>query len=110
MGSNNTYNVQQSTNNGMEAEDYIFMHSPAIAILGMGLSEPSGMTIAQRIHAAGVNTRIILVDDEIKDTVLLTGLSYGVLGYLSSSRIQKSLLACIDKVKSNLVFFEEEGE
>ena len=106
---NESMEVAEILNHGSQAEDYIFMHKPDIAILDFKLEETDAITIAKRLQDAGVQTKIIVLTKALSDDVLLTGLAHGILGYLTEANIDTHLLQCAERVQNNLVYVEEEG-
>ncbi len=102
------FNVAAEFGDGGAALDYIIRKNPEIAVLDISMPVLSGLEIASRTAAAGIDTMIIILTMYSDEEYLEEALEAGVRGYLLKESTTGEILDCIKSITNGGFFVSPE--
>ena len=69
-----------------------------LAITDVRLSEPDGLTVLREVRRRGVQTPVILVTGQLRDTEVLEGIQLGIRGLVAKDAPVDTVLNCVRTV------------
>ena len=94
--------AQAST--GAEAWGLIESTRPDVAILDLSMPQLSGIEVARRVEAAGLDTRIVLLTMHDDPSAVLQALETGVAGYILKDNSFEELVQAVHNVATGGTF------
>jgi DNA-binding NarL/FixJ family response regulator len=94
--------AQAST--GAEAWGLIESMRPDVAILDLSMPQLSGIEVARRVEAAGLDTRIVLLTMHDDPSAVLQALETGVAGYILKDNSFEELVQAVHNVATGGTF------
>jgi DNA-binding NarL/FixJ family response regulator len=94
--------AQAST--GAEAWGLIESTRPDVAILDLSMPQLSGIEVARRVEAAGLDTRIVLLTMHDDPSAVLQALETGVAGYVLKDNSFEELVQAVQSVAAGGTF------
>lgn len=102
------YNLIGSAVNGQEAFELIKSQQPNIAILDIQMPFLTGLEIAKKCKALGLNTKIILITFEKDVAIYNEAKTLGVYGYMLKEFALVEIKNCIAAVSNGKSYFSPE--
>lgn len=91
------FRVEGEAESGAHALELVARLRPALAVISTGLTDPSGLEVARRAHAASPSTAIVLLARADDTASLVEGFRAGVTGFVRSDVGRLELLSSLDR-------------
>jgi len=102
------FNIIASAKNGKEAFTFIKAHRPDIAILDIQMPILTGIEVAEKCKAEGLETKIIFITFEKSEQIYLKAKSLGIYGYILKEFAIAEVETCIASVLQERSYFSAE--
>jgi DNA-binding NarL/FixJ family response regulator len=89
---------------GAEAWGLIESLQPDVAILDLSMPEPTGIEVARRVEAAGIDTRVVLLTMYDDPSAVLQAQEAGVAGYILKDNSFEELVQAVHTVAEGATF------
>ncbi len=102
------FNIIGSAKNGKEAYVLIKAHQPDIAILDIQMPILTGLQVAEKCKAEGLQTKIIFITLEKSEDIYNQAKALGIYGYILKEFAIEEIEVCIASILKNRSYFSPE--
>jgi DNA-binding NarL/FixJ family response regulator len=99
------WKIVGEADNGRQAVEKAAALNPQVVILDIGMPKLNGLDAAALIYKANPKTRILMLTMHAAETLIQQTLQAGASGYVLKSDAERDLIAAIDALLHNKMFF-----
>ena len=100
------FHVISCCTNGAQALGAVLAHQPDVLVLDLEIAGKTAFEVLQDIRARQLDTRVVLLADEVGEDELLEATRLGVKGIVLKAMSSDLLVLCVRKVHSGATWFE----
>ncbi|MGB8455601.1 MAG: AraC family transcriptional regulator [Anaerocolumna sp.] len=97
------FKIIHDVDNGKDAYDFILKEKPNLAILDIKMPLLTGLEIAEKVHAEGLDTKIVILTSYDYFTFAQLSIKYGVFAYLLKPINKNELKSLLIQVRDEIV-------